>query len=91
MRAHKPGGRFDADFETDSILIGFNEDYQRPIGTQALWYVYDPAVSTVDPIYDTAGTDPGVGRYWKGPYTLPVFALNIARRRFKYYCTRCSW
>ena len=30
MRAHKPGGRFDADFETDSILIGFNEDYQRP-------------------------------------------------------------
>ena len=79
MRAHKPGGRFDADFETDSILIGFNEDYQRPTGTQALWYVYDPASSTVDPIYDTAGTDPGVGRYWKGPYVLPVLRAVITQ------------
>jgi len=79
MRAHKPGGRFDANFETDSILSGFNEDYQRPTGTQALWYVYDPALSTVDSIYDTAGTEPGVGRYWKGPYVLPVLRAVITQ------------
>ena len=74
-RAYTPGGRFDADFETDLLQDGVDQDLKNPVGTHALWYVYDPVSSTKDPIYDTGGID--VGRMWKGPYKLPVVRAVI--------------
>jgi hypothetical protein len=75
MRSYKPGGRFDADFETDDILKGIDADLKNPVGTHALWYIWDDTNSHVDPIYDV-GADPalgvGYGRTWRGPYKLPV-------------------
>ena len=37
--------------------------------------MFDPVHTTVDPIYDTAGSD--YGRAWTGPYDLPVIRSVI--------------
>lgn len=85
MRAHKPGGRFDADFETNSVLAGVDSDLKRPVGTTAKWYVWDPAQLTVDPIYDVGQdiTSATGGRGWKGPYDLPVVRAVIKQGQVK--------
>ena len=75
MRSYTPGGRFDADFETDLVEDGIERDLKNPVGTHALWWVYDPATSTIDPIYDTASES--FGRNWKGPYKLPIVRAVI--------------
>lgn len=69
-RAYTPGGRFNSDFEFNSIQDGIDVDLKNPVGTTASWWVYDPVNSTVDPIYNTASVE--YGRAWKGPYNLPV-------------------
>jgi hypothetical protein len=79
MRAYTPGGRFDAEFETNDILTGINADLQRPVGSMTKWWVYDPSNTTVDPIYDT-GASTG-GRMWRGPYDLPVIRAVIGQGR----------
>lgn len=79
MRAHKQGGRFDADFETDSLLVGVDSDLKRPVGTNANWYVFDSANTVVDPIYDV-GQDVSSavgGKRWTGPYSVPVVRAVI--------------
>ena len=68
MKAYTPGGRFDADFEQKEIFTGIDSDLKNPVGTHALWYIWDPADTTKDPIYDTGAA----GRIWKGPFTVPV-------------------
>jgi len=75
MRHYNPGGRFDADFETDSVLEGVSADLQNPAGTTALWWVFDPVATRVHPVYDV-GADTG-GRMWKGPYEIPVIKAVI--------------
>jgi hypothetical protein len=70
MRAFNPGGRFDSDFEVDSLLEGANADLQSPAGSSVLWWIYDPVNTVVDPVYDV-GSDLG-GRKYRGPYELPV-------------------
>lgn len=75
MRHYTPGGRFDADFETDSLLEGVSADLMNPAGTTALWYIYDPDASRVHPVYDV-GADTG-GRMWKGPFEIPVIRAVI--------------
>ena len=70
MRAYTPGGRFDADYETDTIQDGIDWDLKNPVGTKALWWVYDPTTTTVDPIYDTGFMD--YGKSWRGPFNLPI-------------------
>lgn len=77
MRAYTPGGRFDAEFETADILAGINADLQRPVGTYALWWVFDPDASTVDPVYDVGDIDGG--REWEGPYRIPVVRAVITQ------------
>ena len=77
MRSYSPQGRFDADFETDLIEDGIERDLKNPVGTHALWWVYDPATSTIDPIYDTASES--FGRNWKGPYKLPIVRAVISQ------------
>jgi hypothetical protein len=74
-RAYTPGGRFDSDFEVDSIIEGINADLQRPVGTMAEWWVFDPVASKVDDVYDV-GPITG-GRMWRGPYQLPVIRALI--------------
>jgi hypothetical protein len=74
MKAYTPGGKFDADFEQKDIIAGIDADLKNPVGTNALWYIYDPAATQVDPIYDV-GADPLSyvgGRQWKGPFSIPV-------------------
>jgi hypothetical protein len=74
MRAYTPGGRFDADFETDDLLVGVDTDLKNPVGTYALWYIYDPVNTVLDPIYDVGQDISGAvgGKRWTGPFTIPV-------------------
>lgn len=79
MRAYTPGGRFDADFETDDLLVGVDTDLKNPVGTSALWYIYDSVNTVVDPIYDTGQDLSGAlgGKKWTGPFTIPVVKAVI--------------
>jgi hypothetical protein len=77
MRGYGPGGRFDADYETDAIQDGIDWDLKNPVGTHALWWVYDNVNSTVDPIYDTGSSTEGL--VWRGPYKLPVVRAVISQ------------
>ena len=79
MRSYSPGGRFDADFETDELLIGVDTDLKNPVGTSALWYIYDPVNTVLDPIYDVGQDITGGvgGKAWTGPFTIPVVRAVI--------------
>lgn len=85
MRGHTPGGRFDADFETTDLLKGVDHDLKYPVGTKALWYVWNPAATVVDPIYDTGQdiTNNLGGKRWLGPYELPVVRAVITQGQAK--------
>jgi hypothetical protein len=79
MRAYTPGGRFDADFETTDILAGVDADLKNPVGTSALWYIYDSVNTVLDPIYDVGQdvTNGVGGKVWTGPFTIPVVRAVI--------------
>jgi hypothetical protein len=79
MRAYTPGGRFDAEFETNDILSGINADLQRPVGTSAKWWVFDPVNTAYDDVYDV-GAITG-GRRWRGPFDLPIIRSVISQGR----------
>jgi hypothetical protein len=84
-RAYTPGGRFSSDFERGSISNGIDNDLKNPVGTTALWYIYDAVNTTVDPIYDVGG-DPVHevgGKVWKGPFVLPVVRAVITQGQVK--------
>ena len=85
MRAYEPGGRFDSDFERSSIFSGVDADLKEPVGTHAIWYIYDAEDTTIDPIYDV-GYHPlnGVGgRVWTGPFPIPVVRAVISQGQSK--------
>ena len=85
-RPYTPGGRFDAEFETNEILRAIAADLTNPVGTKIQWYVYLPptvnsttgqwvtstTVTDVDPVYDVGSykTDTTGGRKWRDPVTL---------------------
>jgi len=75
MRSYQPGGRFDADYETDAILDGIEADLTVPVGSTVDWWIYDPTSTEIDPIYDVGSESHG--RRWKGPYKLPVIRTVI--------------
>lgn len=77
MRAYTPGGRFDSDFEMDSIGDGITADLTNPAGTTAQWWVFNSAASTKDPIYDVEPL--GGGRVWFGPRLLSVSRASITQ------------
>jgi hypothetical protein len=85
MRAHSPGGRFDADFETNAILKAVDTDLKHPVGTVAEWYIWDPTHTAVDPIYDVGQDISGAtgGRTWRGPFVLPVVRAVIKQGQVK--------
>lgn len=83
MRAYTPGGRFDAEFETNEILSAIASDLTDPAGTTVLWYVWvaanDVTVATsgrtvVDPVYDVGSytVDGSGGRKWRDPVEVPT-------------------
>ena len=71
-RACSPGGRFSTDFETQAISNAINMDLRNPVGTKAQWWVFDSALTDVDPVYDTGDSLPTFtgGKVWVGPYTV---------------------
>lgn len=75
MRAHTPGGRFDADFESDRISEGITEDLANPAGNTAEWWRFDSLSTVLDPVYDVEPI--GTGRVWKSPLTLRVIRSSI--------------
>ncbi len=79
MKAYTPGGRFDADFETTDLLAGIDADLKMPVGTNALWYIYSPSATVLDPIYDTGQDLSGSlgGKRWTGPFSIPVVRAVI--------------
>jgi hypothetical protein len=85
MKAYTPGGRFDADFETTSLLAGIDADLKMPVGTNALWYIYNPTNSVLDPIYDVGQDLSGSlgGKTWTGPYSVPVVRAVIKQGEAK--------
>jgi hypothetical protein len=85
MRAHAPGGRFDADFETNKVLEGVDSDLKRPVGTSCKWFVWDPENTDIDPIYDVGQdlTSSTGGRSWRGPFDLPVVRAVIKQGGIK--------
>lgn len=77
-RACSPGGRFTSDFEAKSISDAIDVDLKNPVGTNALWYIFDDAATQVDPIYDVGDGVPAFGgRMWKGPYAIPLIKAVI--------------
>lgn len=85
MKAYTPGGRFDADFETTSLLAGIDADLKAPVGTNALWYVYSSTSTVLDPIYDVGQniTSTLGGKVWTGPYSVPVVRAVIKQGQAK--------
>ena len=77
MKAYTPGGRFDMEFETNDILAGINADLQRPVGTNADWWIFDPVNSVTDAVYDVGDIDGG--RRWTGPFEIPVIRSVITQ------------
>lgn len=77
MRAYTPGGRFDSDFDLDSMGDGITADLTNPAGTTAEWWKFDRLASTVDPIYDVEPL--GIGRIWTGPFTLKISRASITQ------------
>jgi hypothetical protein len=79
-RACSPGGRFTSDFERTSIVQGIDADLRNPVGTHALWYIFDDVNTQVDPIYDVGdGVPTPGGRIWKGPFTIPLVKAVISQ------------
>lgn len=77
MRAYTPGGRFDSDFDLDSMGDGITADLTNPAGTKAEWWKFDQVNSIVDPIYDVEPL--GAGRIWKGPFELHIVRASITQ------------
>jgi hypothetical protein len=77
MRAYTPGGRFDSDFDLDSMGDGITTDLTNPAGTSAEWWKFNSAASIKDPIYDVEPI--GVGRVWTGPFTIPIIRASISQ------------
>lgn len=77
MRAYTPGGRFDSDFDLDSMGDGITADLTNPAGTSAEWWKFNQAASTFDPVYDVEPV--GAGRVWTGPFVLQIVRASITQ------------
>jgi hypothetical protein len=75
MRAYTPGGRFDTDFESDSISDGITGDLTNPAGTQAEWWKFDGVHSVKHAVYDVEPI--GTGRVWIGPLSLKIIRSSV--------------
>ena len=88
-RPYTPGGRFDAEFETNEILSAIAADLTNPVGTKVQWYVFIPYSDTaeilgtphtkIDPVYDVGSytIDGSGGRKWRDSVEVPVIGAVI--------------
>jgi len=79
-RAYTPGGRFSSDFETKEIWKGVTDDLTNPVGTTALWYIYDAVHTEIDPLFDVGDSillNDSSGKVWTGPFKIPVIRSVI--------------
>lgn len=81
MRGYTQGGRFNSDFETNTIKDGIDTELRNPVGTTAQWWFFDLIHTNIDPIYDVGDgiSVSGGGRKWYGPYNLPIVRAVIAQ------------
>jgi hypothetical protein len=85
MRSYTPGGRFDAEFETNDILSAIASDLTNPVGTVAQWYVWKPhsnsdaSTTQIDSVYDVGSytVDGSGGRKWRDGVEVPVIRAVI--------------
>jgi hypothetical protein len=75
MKAAQPGGRFDVNFERNSILSGITEDLRRPIGQTVQWWRWDKVDTSVDSIYDVGSVSGG--RVWYPGFDVPCVEAVI--------------
>ena len=76
MRGENKQGRFNIQFERSSSISGITTELVQTVGTTVAWWIFDPANSSVDPIYDT-GAASGTGRIWKSPLIIPVVNAHL--------------
>jgi hypothetical protein len=59
--------------------VGVDTDLKNPVGTSALWYIYDAVNTVLDPIYDVGQDVTGGvgGKRWTGPFNIPVVKALI--------------
>lgn len=77
MRGGNALGRFDGEYETNSIWDGISRDLQRPVGQRVYWYRYDTDNTVIHPVYDVGS--PQGGRAYKYPISLPVINAFVTQ------------
>lgn len=75
MKAKEPAGRFDINYERNSILSGITEDLRRPVGQSVEWWRWDSQATSVDSVYDVGSAT--VGRKWKTGFEVPAINATI--------------
>ena len=76
MRGENRQGRFSVPSEHASIISGTTTELVKTVGTTIVWWKFDSANTTVDPIYDVGGNS-GAGRMWKTPLIIPVVNAHL--------------
>jgi hypothetical protein len=85
MRGSQPGGRFNLDYEAESMYEGIGEELGATVGVQVNWwrwqdyYLQDKYRDIVDSIYDVSSSVPGGGRRWMLPLRMPVVMAQFIR------------
>jgi hypothetical protein len=86
MRSRKVLGRFDIDFEAQSIYKGMTAELADTVGVTLDWWRWDTeflrqnVASIVDDIYDTSSqTSVSGGRVWKDPLEVQALTAQIIR------------
>jgi len=75
MKAAEPAGRFDINFERNSILSGITEDLRRPVGQVVQWWRWDKVDTGIDDIYDVGSN--ALGRRWYPGFDVPCVSAVI--------------
>ena len=86
MKARKVLGRFDLDFEAQSIYGGMEVELADTVGVNLNWWLWDSeflrdnVTTIVDDIYDTSSQkNTGAGRVWRDPIQLQAVTAQIIR------------
>jgi hypothetical protein len=85
MRSSDIQGRFDIDYEAESMYEGVAEDLGGTVGTEVSWfrwqdyYLAENYTDIVDDIYDVSSSTPTKGRRWMLPFDFPVVMAQLIR------------
>jgi hypothetical protein len=86
MRARKVLGRFDTDFEAQSIYGGMKVELADTVGVNLKWWLWDNkflrenVLTILDDVYDTSSQSTTTGgRVWRDPLTIQAVTAQIIR------------